>query len=151
MDETKSDTNFLYTYIDCSIQKMIGSKGTKNFSRKLLPLVRVKVWYLLLIVSSMIHSAWPTVSPVANIVFTWNLFCFEKWGRTDGRVGLVDQQYIVFYKCKEILNYFRWFGDSRPNFFGEKMFYFRKETSRGIKKKKKEKKRHFCFRRKIFF
>ena len=33
----------------------------------------------------MIHSARPTVSPVANIVFDRNLFCFEKWGRTDGR------------------------------------------------------------------
>ena len=34
----------------------------------------------------MIHSAKPTVSPVANIVFC--LFClldFKKWGRTDGR------------------------------------------------------------------
>ena len=30
----------------------------------------------------MIHSARPTVSPVANIVFALNLFCFEKWGRT---------------------------------------------------------------------
>ena len=36
-------------------------------------------------VSSMIHSARPTVLPVVNIVFAWNLFCFEKWGRTDGR------------------------------------------------------------------
>ena len=35
-------------------------------------------------VSSMIHSARPTVSPVVN-VFAWNLFCFAKWGRTDGR------------------------------------------------------------------
>ena len=34
-------------------------------------------------VSSMNHSARPTVSPVVNIVFAWNLFCFEKWGRTD--------------------------------------------------------------------
>ena len=33
----------------------------------------------------MIHSARPTVSLIAYIVFTWNLFCFEKWGRTDGR------------------------------------------------------------------
>ena len=33
----------------------------------------------------MIHSASPTVSPVANIVFAWNLFCFEKWGWTDAR------------------------------------------------------------------
>ena len=34
----------------------------------------------------MIHSAKPTVSPVAKIVFCF--FClirFEKWGRTDGR------------------------------------------------------------------
>ena len=34
-------------------------------------------------VSSMIHSARPTVPPVANIVFDWNLFSFKKWGRTD--------------------------------------------------------------------
>ena len=34
--------------------------------------------------SSMIHSARPTVSPVANIVFTKNLFHFQKWERTDG-------------------------------------------------------------------
>ena len=36
----------------------------------------------------MIHSAKPTVSPVANIVFC--LFClldFKKWGRTDGRTN----------------------------------------------------------------
>ena len=33
-------------------------------------------------VFSMIHSARPTVSLVANIVFALNLFCFEKWGRT---------------------------------------------------------------------
>ena len=32
----------------------------------------------------MIHSARPTVSPRANILFTWNLFCFETWGRTNG-------------------------------------------------------------------
>ena len=31
----------------------------------------------------MIHSARPTVSPVENIVFLWNLFRFEKSG--DGR------------------------------------------------------------------
>ena len=35
--------------------------------------------------SSMIHSPIPKVSPVANIVFAWNLFCFEKWGRTNVR------------------------------------------------------------------
>ena len=35
-------------------------------------------------VSSMIHSAMPTVSPVANIVFAWNLFLFWKVG-TNGR------------------------------------------------------------------
>ena len=33
----------------------------------------------------MIHSARTIVSPVAIIVFAWNLFCFEKWGRTNGR------------------------------------------------------------------
>ena len=55
----------------------------------------------------MIHSAIPTISPVVNIVFAWNLFCFEECGRMDRRttcaktmisagrdcgVGLVDQQ-----------------------------------------------------------
>ena len=34
-------------------------------------------------VSPMIHSARPTIAPVVNIVFAWNLF-FLKWGRTDG-------------------------------------------------------------------
>ena len=40
----------------------------------------------------MIHSAWPTVSPVINIVFTWNSFSFarfwkvilKRFWRTDG-------------------------------------------------------------------
>ena len=35
-------------------------------------------------VLSVIHSTKPTVVEVANIVFTWKLFCFEKVG-TDGR------------------------------------------------------------------
>ena len=33
----------------------------------------------------MILSARPTVTQVSSIVFVWNLFCFEKWGWTDGR------------------------------------------------------------------
>ena len=39
----------------------------------------------------MIHSARPTISPVVNIVFTWNLFCFARFWKvgtdihTDGR------------------------------------------------------------------
>ena len=68
-------------------------------------------------VSSMIHSARPTVSPVVNIVFAWKLFCFEKRGRTDDMcknndhyrpwlwVGLVDQHreiskkmHLVYFK-----------------------------------------------------
>ena len=38
-------------------------------------------------VSSMIHSAKPTVSPVVNIVFTWYLYCLARFWkvRTDGR------------------------------------------------------------------
>ena len=40
-----------------------------------------KYSYIIRQVSSMIHSAKPTASPVVNIVFTWNLFCFEKCGR----------------------------------------------------------------------
>ena len=42
----------------------------------------------------MIHSARPTVSPVANIVFT--LFCFarfEQWGRMDGRTDNLCENY----------------------------------------------------------
>ena len=66
-------------------------------------------------VSSMIHSARPTVSPVANIVFAWNLFCFAKFWkvgtdeRTDGQhvrkqwslwFGRVDQQLCLFRKSR---------------------------------------------------
>ena len=40
-------------------------------------------------VSSMIHSAKPEVQPVAITIFTLNVFCFEKWGRTDGRTTCV--------------------------------------------------------------
>ena len=47
----------------------------------------------------MIHSATPTLSPVAKIVFTFALLYFEKWGQTDDmcennypyRVGRIDQ------------------------------------------------------------
>ena len=35
----------------------------------------------------MIHSARSTILPIVNIVFRWNLFCFEKWGRTDRRTN----------------------------------------------------------------
>ena len=69
--------------------------------------LEVKLWILSKLkrtrqVSSMIHSARPTFSPVTNIAFAWNLFCFEKV-RTDDMcknndhywpwlwVGLVDQ------------------------------------------------------------
>ena len=39
-------------------------------------------------VSSMIHSARPTVSQVVNIVFVWNLFCFARFWKavTDGQL-----------------------------------------------------------------
>ena len=52
-------------------------------------------------VSSMIHSARPTVSPLVNIALAWNLFCFENCGRVMRKnndqyrpgvwVGLADQ------------------------------------------------------------
>ena len=44
-------------------------------------------------VSSMIHSARTTVSPVANIVFPWNLFWFVKSVdvRTDDMYGYNDR------------------------------------------------------------
>ena len=65
-------------------------------------------------VSSMIHSARPTVSPVANIVCAWNFVLFWKVGtdeRTNGRhvhnndhyrpwlwVGLLDRfLYFIFF------------------------------------------------------
>ena len=68
---------------------------------------------------SMFHSARPAVSSVANIVFAWNLLCFEKTdGRKDGRrddmcknndhyrswlwVGLVDQNKNVDEASKNI-------------------------------------------------
>ena len=35
--------------------------------------------------SSMVHSATLTVLTVMNIVSLEYLFCFENWGRTDGR------------------------------------------------------------------
>ena len=44
-------------------------------------------------VSSTIHSARSTVSPVVNIAFNWNFFCFadskSRNGRTDGRATRV--------------------------------------------------------------
>ena len=67
----------------------------------------------------MIHSARPTVSPVVNIVFAWNLFCYARFWKvgTDGRtdnmcenndhyhpwlwVGQVDQ--MVFFSSGEIV------------------------------------------------
>ena len=84
---------------------------------------RYKEEMLILIeqVSSMIHSARPTVPPVANIAFTWNLFCFEKWGRMDLQQtynmcenndhnrpwlwsGLVDQQNSKDWDKKCVIN-----------------------------------------------
>ena len=59
----------------------------------------------------MIHAARPTVSPVANIVFTlFVLIAFEEWGRTDDMcennystlrdwVGRVDQ-YQNYYAVR---------------------------------------------------
>ena len=44
----------------------------------------------------MIHSTRPRVSPVVIIVFAWNLFCFEKWERTDGHVQKQWSK-IIFY------------------------------------------------------
>ena len=58
--------------------------------------------------SSMIHSARPTAPTVVIIIFRRRLFCFEKWGRTDGNmcennyhyrpglwVGRVDQKKLA--------------------------------------------------------
>ena len=64
----------------------------------------------------MIHSPRPTVTPVSITIFTWNLFCFEKWGRTEEVrtndmykhndhyrpwrwVGLVDHKFIFLMVC----------------------------------------------------
>ena len=49
---------------------------------------QIKVTYTTQVVSSVIHSARPTVLPVMNIVFTWNLFCFARFWKvgTDGQI-----------------------------------------------------------------
>ena len=49
--------------------------------------------------SSMIHPGRPTVSSVANIVFTWNLFCFEKFGRTHGRTTCAKMMITTGHDC----------------------------------------------------
>ena len=50
-------------------------------------------------VSSMIHSARPIDLPVVNIVFTWNLLCFEKCGRKDVRTTCVKTIIITGRDC----------------------------------------------------
>ena len=64
----------------------------------------------------MIHSARPTGLPVVNIVFAWNLFCFEKWGRTEDMcknndqyrpwmwVSLVDQYNVEKYVLDKLIS-----------------------------------------------
>ena len=53
----------------------------------------------------MIHSAKPIVSPVANIVFAWNLFSFKKWERTDDmcknndHCGSTSRIKKIFHSC----------------------------------------------------
>ena len=78
---TSPNWHFLsFNSLDLSYEtRIIAQKYSVNHDRPLVFLVEVVVTRQ---VSSMIHSAWPTVSPVANIIFAWNLFCFEKWGRT---------------------------------------------------------------------
>ena len=84
----------------------------------------------------MIYLARPTVLSVANIVFTWKLFCFEKWGRTYVRtyvrkddmcenndhfrpwlwVGRVDQKKVffpAFEKWTMAFSQFEWIFFSR--------------------------------------
>ena len=56
--------------------------------------------------SSMIHSARTTVSPVMNIVFTWNLLCFEKWGRTEGHTCAYVP--VREYMCENNDHYWLW-------------------------------------------
>ena len=52
----------------------------KTIYHLLFPELAIKI----ILTRSMIHLARPTVSPVVNIVFAWNLFFFEKWGWTEG-------------------------------------------------------------------
>ena len=45
----------------------------------------------------MIHLARPTVTPVVNIVFAWNLFCFARFWKVGTDVcpnGLMDGQHV---------------------------------------------------------
>ena len=43
----------------------------------------------------MIHLARPIISPVENIVFTWDLFCLARfWKVTDGQI--VWKQWLLF-------------------------------------------------------
>ena len=48
----------------------------------------------------MIHAPRPTVSPVANIVFAWNLICFETWVRTDGRMTWAKTMITTARDCE---------------------------------------------------
>ena len=46
-------------------------------------------------VSSMIHSARPTVSPVVSIVFAWNLFCFARFWKVGTNVRTICAKTMI--------------------------------------------------------
>ena len=78
-------------------------------------------------VSSMIHSARPTVSLVVNIVFDWNLLVlryFLKWGRTDGRTEICAKTMITTgrYSCgsAEWINKEKTFGGKNKKYWRRK-------------------------------
>ena len=72
------------THIESLYYNLIG-----HFKQSYLESVCIYIYQIIIItkltrqVSLVIHSARLTFSPIANIVFAWNLFCFEKWGRTE--------------------------------------------------------------------
>ena len=68
-----------------------------------LPLVKVKHIFFEIRktrqVSSMIHSDRPTISPIMNIVFTWNLFCFDRFCTRDVRTTCVKTMITTGRDC----------------------------------------------------
>ena len=111
-------------------------------------------------VSSMIHSAIPTVSTITNIVFT--LFCFARFWKvgTNGRTyrqtprGLMDQQYLQTGQCIETI--FRDVSDPQggcggPHLRNISKIHTPKKRSSLVKKGKADPKKNLIISLPIFF
>ena len=86
-------------------------------------------------VSSMIHSARPTISSVVSIVFTWNLFCFARFWK----VRTYGQSDNMF----ESNDHYRpWLWDGRVDQFS--YFFFCHENENGGARKEKDSLLFFC-------